>query len=66
MRVWAKTKVLDSFTGVLGSTEEKRVGASWGPQGDLVNGERLTTSLLDAGAGSRGEAESGDGQLWNI
>lgn len=65
MRVRTEAEVLDSLTGVLGATEKESVGTSWSAHGELVNGEALTTSGQDAGAGSRGEAEGGDGELWN-
>ena len=61
--MWAETKMLNGLTGVLGTTEEESVGAGWRPQSKLVNGESLTTSLLDAGTGSGCEAESGNGEL---
>lgn len=66
MAVWAKAEVLDGLTGVLGSTEENDVGASWGAESELVEGDALTTSLLNASAGGCGEAESGDAQLRDL
>lgn len=66
MGVWTETKVLDSLTGVLWTTEEESVGTSWRAHGELVNCEALTTSLGDPGTGGSGEAKSGDGDLWNL
>jgi hypothetical protein len=60
--VGTEAEVLDGLTGVLGATEENGVGTGRGPQSNLVNGEGLTTSSLDAGTGRGGEAESSDGQ----
>lgn len=64
--VGTHAEVLDGLTGVLGSTEEEGVGASGEAGSDLVDGEDLTTSLLDAGTGRRSEAESGDGELGEL
>lgn len=62
----AETEMLDSLTSVLGATEEESVGAGRGPGGNLINGENLTTGLLDASTGGGGEAESGDRELGEI
>ena len=61
-----KAEVLDSLTGVLGATEEDDVGASWGTESELVEGDALTTGLLDAGTSGCGELESADAQLWDL
>lgn len=66
MAVGTKAEVLDSLTGVLGATEEDDVGASWGALGELVEGEALATSLLDAGTSGSGEAESADAHLRDL
>lgn len=63
MRVRAETEVLDSLAGVLRATQEESVGTGRSAQGKLVQGEDLTTGLLDAGTGGSGEAQSGDRQL---
>jgi hypothetical protein len=55
--------MLDGLTGVLGATEEEGVGTSWGAESDLVDGEGLTTGLLNASTGRGSEAESSDGEL---
>lgn len=64
--VGAEAEVLDGLTGVLGATEEDDVGASWGTLGELVEGEALATSLLDAGTSGSGEAESADAHLRDL
>jgi hypothetical protein len=63
VRVWAETEMLDGFTRVLWSAEEKSVGAGWGALRKLIEGEALTTGLDDTGTGGCGEAEGGDGEL---
>ena len=66
VRVRTEAEVLDSLTGVLGATDEEGVGTSWCPQGKLIDGKSLTTSLDDAGAGGCSEAEGGDGELGEL
>lgn len=61
--VGTEAEMLDSLTGVLGATEEQGVGAGRGAQSKLVEGEGLTTGLLNASTGSSGEAEGGNRQL---
>ena len=62
--VWAETEVLEGLAG-LWSTEEEGVASGWGTESKLVQGENLTTGSQDAGAGSGGEAEGSDGELWD-
>ena len=64
--VGTEAEVLDGLTGVLGSTEEDGVGTGGETGGNLVDGESLTTSLLDAGAGRGGEAHGSDGELGEL
>lgn len=61
----AEAEVLDSLAGVLGTTEEKGVGTGGGTESELVEGQALAASLLNASAGGSGEAESGDRELRN-
>jgi hypothetical protein len=61
--VGTETEMLNGLTGVLGSTEEEGVGSSGEAGSNLVDGEALTTGLLDAGTGRGGEAESSNGEL---
>ena len=63
MRVGSESEMLDSFTGVLGATEEESVGSSGRSQSKLIDGESLAAGLDDAGTRSRSEAESSDGEL---
>lgn len=65
MAVRAHAEVLDGLPGVLGATEEERVGTGRGTQSELVQSQGFTTSLLDSGSGGRGEAESSNRQLGN-
>lgn len=64
--VGTEAEVLEGLTGVLGSTEEEGVGSSGETGSDLVDGEALTTGLLDASAGRGGEAESRNGELGDL
>jgi len=61
--VGAETEVPDGLTGVLGSTENQGVGTSGGTEGQLVEGDGLTTGSKDASTGGSGEAEGSDGDL---
>jgi hypothetical protein len=63
--VRTETEVLVRLPGVLGSSEEESVGTSGGTESELIQGDGLTTSGLNAGAGSGGESESGDRNLGN-
>src|SRR5690242_21530309 len=64
--VGTEAEVLDSLAGVLGSTEEDGVGTSGETGGNFVDGENLTTSLLNAGACRSGEAQGSDGELGEL
>lgn len=64
--MWAEAEVLDSFTGVLWSTEENDVRAGWSTHGELIESETLTTRLQNASTCSGGEAKRADGHLWNL
>jgi hypothetical protein len=61
-----KAKVLDSLTSILGSTEKKCVCSSRGPEGELIQSQRLTARLLDPSSGSSSETEGSNGQLWDV
>jgi hypothetical protein len=64
--VRTEAEVLDGLAGVLGSTEEDDVGASGRAEGQLVECEALTASLLDTGTSSGSEAESSDAHLRDL
>lgn len=66
MTVGAEAKVLNSLAGVLGATKEKRVGSSRRTESQLVQSHGLTSSLLNPGSGSSGEAQSSNGQLRDV
>lgn len=61
--VGAHAKVLDGFTGVLGTTEQEGVASGGSTQSKLVQCQALTTSGNNTSAGSGGEAQGGDGDL---
>jgi hypothetical protein len=64
--VGTHAEMLDSLTGVLGSTEEEGVGSSGETGSDLIDGEALAAGLLNASAGRGGEAHSRDGELGKL
>ena len=64
--VRTEAKVLDGLTCVLGTAEQQGVGAGRRPQSKLIERQSFTTSLQNPGTGSRGEAESCNGQLRNL
>lgn len=64
--MWAESEMLDGLTRVLWSTQQDSVGTSWGSESKLVQGQNLTTSLLNSGSGGRGESQSGNGHLWDL
>ena len=66
MLVGAHAEVLDGLPGVPLAPEQDSVGASGRTDGELVQGDGLTTSLEDALLGGLGEAESGNGQLGDL
>ena len=60
------TEVLEGLASGATPTEEDGVGASGVTDSELVEGEALTASLLDASAGSVGEAEGADRHLGDV
>lgn len=63
MLVRTHAEVLNSLTGVLGSTEEEGVASGRGAESKLIKGEDLTTGSQDASASGGGEAEGSDAEL---
>jgi hypothetical protein len=61
--VRAETEVLDSLTGVLGTTEDQGVAASGSTESKLIEGDSLTAGSKDASTGGGSEAERSDGEL---
>lgn len=59
----AHAEVLDSLTGVLGTTEQQGVAASRRTQSELIEGQGLTAGCDNASTGSGSESESSDAQL---
>lgn len=64
--VWSKTEMLESLSGVLWSSKEKSVASGWGSEGQLIDGQSLTTGSKDASTGSGSEAESRNTELGNL
>jgi hypothetical protein len=62
----AVTEVLDGLTRVLGAAEQHGVGALGGAEGKLIEGDALTASLDDSGAGSLSEAKGSDLQAGQL
>ena len=63
--VGTEAKVLDGLTGVLGSSEEQGVASGRGSESQLVQGQDLSSSSLDAGPSSSSEAEGRNTELGN-
>jgi hypothetical protein len=61
--VGTEAEVLVGLTGSLGAANEDHVRASWGAEGELVEGDALTAGGDDAGTGGGGEAEGADAEL---
>lgn len=57
------TKVLDGFTGILLSPQQKSLFTLGGTEGQLVKSDSLTTGGKDASPSSLGEFEGSDGHL---
>lgn len=55
--------MLNRLSRILRTTEQKGVCTSGSPHRQLIEGQNLTTSLLDPGPSGGGESESGNGQL---
>ena len=65
-RTGRATEVLEGLAVGAAATEEDCVCTSGGADSELVEGEALTTGLLDACAGRVGEAESADRHLGDV
>lgn len=61
--VRTKAKVLDRLASILRTTEQEGVSSGRRAEGELVQSQDLTTSLLNPGPSSRREAEGSDGQF---
>jgi hypothetical protein len=58
-----KPEMLHTLPGILRSTQQQRIRTGRRPHSQLIQRQSLTTSLLDASAGSSCEAEGRNGQL---
>ncbi len=65
MLMRSKAKVLDSFSSVLGSSEEERVASGRSSQSQLIQSQSLSTSSEDARTSSCSEAKCGNAELGN-
>ncbi len=63
MLVWSEAEVLNSLSGVLGSSETERVASSRSSKGQLIQSQSLTSGSNNASTGSGGESESGNTEL---
>ena len=61
-----EAEVLHGLASVLGTTQQQGVGTGRGTQSKLVQGQDLTTGLLDAGTSGGGEAQSSHRQLRDV
>jgi len=64
--VRTETKVLDGLARVLGAPQQDSVGTGGGTESELIEGDGLTTSGQDAGAGGSSEPQSSDGELGDL
>jgi hypothetical protein len=60
------TEVLHGLPGGLATPQEEGVGASGGAESELIEGQDLTTSLNDTGAGGLGEPQSAHSKLGEL
>lgn len=58
--VGSKTKVLDSLSGVLGSSEKEGVASGRSSQRQLIQSQSLSTSSENACTSGCGESEGGN------
>lgn len=61
-----ETEVSDSLSGVSWTSDEDGVLTLWSSQGQLVQGDSLTTSLDDSGLSTGSESQSGNSGLWGL
>lgn len=61
-----EAEVLDGLPCVLGTSEEEGVATSWGSEGQLVDGQSLTTGGKNASTGGSSEAESCNAELGDL
>lgn len=64
--VRTEAEVSNSLSGVSGASDNDGVLALRSSQGQLVQGDSLTTSLDNSSLGTSSESQSGDGNLWNL
>lgn len=64
--VGTETEVLNSLTGVLGTSQEESVGTSRAALSELVEGEALTAGSSDASTGGGSEAKGSDRELGDL
>lgn len=60
-----KAKVLDSLSGVLGSSEEEGVASSGSSQSQLIQSQSLSSCIEDASTSGGSESEGGNAELRN-
>ncbi len=63
--VWAEAKVLHRLSRVLRSSQQQRICPGRRPQSKLIQGQALSSSLLDPRSRSRRESQCCYGQLWD-
>jgi len=63
MLVGSEAEVLNSLSGVLGSSEKECVASSRSSKGQLIQSQSLTSGSNNAGTGSGSESESGYTEL---
>lgn len=62
----AVTKISDSFTGILSTTEKNSVTSFRAAKSQLIQGDALATSLNNSSSGSLGESQGSNCKLRNL
>ena len=65
MFVWSEAKVFNSFSGILGSSEEQGVATSGSSQSKLIQSQDLSSSSKNTGTSCSSESKSGNTELGN-
>lgn len=63
--VGSETKVLNSLSGILWSTEKEGVASGGGTEGQLIQRQSLSSGSDNASASSCSEAERSNTKLWH-
>jgi hypothetical protein len=65
MAVRSKSEMLDCLSGILRPAQQQCIRTSRGSQSQLIDGQALSTSLLNSGACRSGKPQSGNVEFWD-